>query len=187
MRMAFAKDNVYKWGFSFIMLFVFCIFTVIFAIALAYLRLEVYWYSRVTQIDVHTSIYHDVLALADEIRAVLYPDTSGWTEMTGRELERKLSQRFITVDTAELPLSRSQERKIRNLRSRQRFPVGKEDVSRSLSADASPYTEMTSPDMETKLGRRLQRLQCYQCRLGLRSVEEDCPYGCEPVMSTVYV
>lgn len=108
--------NEYQWGFSSLLLFTFCIFTILFTITLAVLHWELYCYSRSDRIDQPPSIYHDILELADELRSRLGNDVE---EMSVKELERRVKsyQGGLTVQSDKLPLSRKQERELRARRS----------------------------------------------------------------------
>lgn len=63
-----ADDN-YSWGFSSLLLFIFCCYTLLFSITLILLQADVYHNSRSAREVKPHSIYRDILFLANELRA----------------------------------------------------------------------------------------------------------------------
>ena len=104
--------NTYKWGFSSLPLFFFCILTALYVLALAMLQWEVYRYSRIGRVAGSPSIYRDILTLADEIRTRFVPPVQ---EFTAAELETmvRTDMKPLRADLGSLPLSRSEEAKMR--------------------------------------------------------------------------
>lgn len=110
--------NTYKWGFSSLLLFTFCVLTTFFTTALAFLQWDIYWHSRAARVGSEPCIYHDVLALADELHRALADTSKEWPEKNGGELKESMRDVLVRVDAFELPIARSEERSMRRRRDR---------------------------------------------------------------------
>lgn len=80
-------EKQYSWGFSSLLLFTFCIYTLGFVLTLVVLQTEVYWFSRVERFDPSYSLYQDILDIAAALNAKFGDDLKG---MSGKELHRKI-------------------------------------------------------------------------------------------------
>jgi hypothetical protein len=103
-----ASDQ-YSWGFSSMLLLTFCIYTLLFAAALILLQAEVYWYSRSDRLDLSSSIYTDILFLADAIQTRF---GHGIWDIPVKELDKQVRDHRggISVDVDKLPCSRIEMR-----------------------------------------------------------------------------
>lgn len=99
-----ASDQ-YSWGFSSMLLLTFCLYTCLFAMALIALQAEVYWYSQSDRLNLSTSIYADILFLADAMQTRF---GKGVWSLSVKELDKKISDHRggISVDLEPLPRSR---------------------------------------------------------------------------------
>jgi hypothetical protein len=61
--------SIYKWGFSFLVLFSFCMATLCFLLALQALAWSLYAHSRADRLEQHISVHRDVLDIAEELVA----------------------------------------------------------------------------------------------------------------------
>lgn len=100
-------------GFSSPLLIKFCVLTLWFVAAIVFLQLEVYWQGRVGNFDVRVSVYHDILLLANEVHVLLSAESLTWREMSERDLNTAVSARPMSIDVAELPLSKSEQSRLR--------------------------------------------------------------------------
>lgn len=109
--------NTYQWGFSSVLLFLFCVLTIVFAASLAFLHLEIYFHSRLYRRAGPPGTYHFILALATELQAILSHWNGHWTEITEQELIEAVQDRTIDVDARHLPCSRAEEpRSVRRIK-----------------------------------------------------------------------
>jgi hypothetical protein len=100
--------NSYQWGFSSLLLFCFSILTCLFAIAVAGLQGEVYWYSRVDRLRSQGTVYTDMMDLASELQARSGHDLKSapsWEVSDSVKQDRS----GLHVETSALPLCRSEE------------------------------------------------------------------------------
>lgn len=104
-------EDAYSWGFSSLLLLTFCLYTILFAMALVLLQTDVYWNSRHDRIHQSHSVYTDVLYLADELRA-RFGSTLGGNAQSPKKVEKMVEEEAkegLNIDVSELPLSRWQE------------------------------------------------------------------------------
>lgn len=67
-------STAYSWGFSSFLFLIFCIATLLFAVILVLLQLDVYFNSRSNRNDVSHNTYSNILMLADQLRQKLGHD-----------------------------------------------------------------------------------------------------------------
>lgn len=101
--------NAYRWGFSSLLVFTFGIVTLLFTLALAFLQAEVYLYSRVHRSGSESSLYHDILAFAEELQIALSGHSQKWSEMTGPALEIAVKDARVSIKTKKLPHPRREQ------------------------------------------------------------------------------
>lgn len=82
-------DDTYQWGFSFMMLFCFCIATALFVCVVAALHWNNEWRSRASRYKQHFSLYRDALDLSLELRALGDRDVEN---MSAKELDEYVKQ-----------------------------------------------------------------------------------------------
>lgn len=126
--------NTYQWGFSSLLLLGFCILTILFTLALAFLQLEVYWYSRLYRAGSDASVYHDILGLAEELWLALAKAPKSWADMTAQELTSMAEHVWLDLEADELPPSRSDERFARKDRDHRRSIASREKDAREEAA-----------------------------------------------------
>jgi hypothetical protein len=99
-----ASDQ-YSWGFSSMLLLTFCIYTLLFSATLILLQAEVYWYSRSDRLDFSSSIYADIVYLADAMRTKF---GDGILDIPVKELDKKVRDHRggIFIDVGTLPCTR---------------------------------------------------------------------------------
>jgi hypothetical protein len=102
-------SHQYSWAFSSMLLLTFCIYTLLFSAALILLQAEVYWYSRSDRLDLSSSIYTDILFLADAIQTRF---GHGIWDTPVKELDKQVRDHRggISVDVDKLPCSRMEMR-----------------------------------------------------------------------------
>lgn len=104
-------EDEYSWGFSFLLLFTFCILTICFALSLIMLQTDVYWNSRCDRDHQYYSIYTDALYLAGKLESRFGSMTGG--EAPPPETLEKLvegSKEGLKLEVTSLPLSRWEEK-----------------------------------------------------------------------------
>jgi hypothetical protein len=101
----------YQWGFSSLLLLVFCLLTALFAAILNMLHWNAFWNSRTDRYRYNTNHYRDAVDLVRELEATEIGDIV--RDMPARTLGRELEHNAdgVSLDTRSLPLSRKDERK----------------------------------------------------------------------------
>jgi hypothetical protein len=144
-----ASDQ-YSWGFSSMLLLTFCIYTLLFSAALILLQAEVYWYSRSDRLDLSSSIYTDILFLADAIQTRF---GHGIWDIPVKELDKQVRDHRggISVDVDKLPCSRMEMRTRRKKMTR-RTEDGKTQRLATMDhvseSDASGLRFLPIPDSD---------------------------------------
>ncbi len=87
--------NTYVWGFSFLILFVTCIWTIVFLTILGALYYDTYLHSADDRIEQSVSMYQDILDVAAGIRSIIHPN--GEDSLTAAELEAELKKSIIRI------------------------------------------------------------------------------------------
>lgn len=107
--------NTYQWGFASLLLFTFCVMTVMFVLIVTALRCDVYWNSRAGRLKSNISIYRDAMDLAIELQAQFGERA---VELSARELEEHIQGQkgAVSLQTVDLPLARWSEHKLRRAR-----------------------------------------------------------------------
>ena len=100
-------SGTYVWGFSFLMLFTFCVLTIIFTFVLSCVYADTYWNSKADLYEHPASIYRDILDLAREIKHILGEDGDN---LSTKELNQKIERNTTSVqlETDALLPSRSE-------------------------------------------------------------------------------
>ena len=101
----------YEWGFSFLLLFIFMVLTILFLSVLAWLQYNLHWHSRVDVIRPTLSQYCDVLAMAQEVRAELGRGVEDMTWEEIQELVKRKGHVGMGLDVDELPISRKEQKR----------------------------------------------------------------------------
>lgn len=100
----------YRWGFSSLLLFTFCLVSMLFAAIILVLDAEAYWHGRANRLDVPANVYRDALDLSIELRAQHGDEVE---QMPAKELlelvERERGR--MSVDVEDLPQSRGKLRR----------------------------------------------------------------------------
>lgn len=150
-------DDAYSWGFSSLLLLTFCIYTILFALALMVLQTDVYWNSRHDRDHQYHSMYTDVLYLAKELKAIFGGDVKNHLQSPKAFSKRVQSYKGgLRLEVEDLELSRWQERKISRTtktvaRSRRTSNILPEDLAYELgpvssqSHDQREATSTTDP------------------------------------------
>ena len=102
--------NTYQWGFSSLLLLVFCLMSTLFALIFLLLHWDIYWNSRAGRLRSHISIYRDAIDLVTELKRQFGEQVVG---LPAQELEQRVHgcRETIYLETDELPLSRRAERR----------------------------------------------------------------------------
>lgn len=115
----------YEWGFSFLLLFIFMILTILFLAILAWLQYDLHWHSRIDVIRPTFSQYCDILAMARELKAGLGEDVE---DMTWEEILHVVKTRGdvgVGLDVEGLPVSRKEQKRIESGRTLPGEPHGR--------------------------------------------------------------
>ncbi|KAK5709920.1 hypothetical protein LTR17_019368 [Elasticomyces elasticus] len=98
-------STIYHWGFSSLLLFAFCVTSLVFATTISLLDTESYWHGRTDRLDVPANIYRDALDLSIELRARYGEEVD---EMPSTELLDLINQKpsEISLDLTHLPQNR---------------------------------------------------------------------------------
>lgn len=98
----------YQWGISFLMLFIFCVLTVVFVILLCGVWYNVYWNSRADGLAHDFNVFSAVMDLASSIVEELGPDAA---LLSPKDLKEAVleSTGAMTINIDNLPLSRRDE------------------------------------------------------------------------------
>lgn len=108
-------SETYIWGFSYLMLFVFCFLTLIFAFVLSCVYLDTYHNSEADPFEQPASMYRDILDLAREIKRMLGEDGENIsTEEVNRRIEKDTSG--LELETASLVSSRREQKGLQHRR-----------------------------------------------------------------------
>lgn len=86
--------ETYIWGFSFLMLFVACVWTIVFAATLAVLHYNTFRHSPADRFEQSVSMYQDILDVAAGIRGILRVDEDS---LSAAELEKEVNQSIQTI------------------------------------------------------------------------------------------
>ena len=99
----------YQWGFSWLLLFLFCVFSAVFATTMTALHNDAFWRSRADRLRYSINHYRDAVDIVIELQAQLCDSVQ---KSSAEELEDhvKKSRLKIGVETAGLPVSRSAAR-----------------------------------------------------------------------------
>ncbi|EME45927.1 hypothetical protein DOTSEDRAFT_51541 [Dothistroma septosporum NZE10] len=99
--------ETYQWGFASLLLFTFCIFTIIFLCVLLALSVDVWLNSQVNRMEQSFSLYRDILDYASEIRAELGEQVEG---MSPKELQSSMDalKAEASISAYEYPPTRAQ-------------------------------------------------------------------------------
>ncbi|KAF7198100.1 hypothetical protein HII31_00456 [Pseudocercospora fuligena] len=86
--------STYMWGFSFLMLFIFCLLTAVFVSLLSWICYDSYWWSPADRYEQQISTYRDILDIGEEIRRTLGAESRelNGVELNGKELTRKIKE-----------------------------------------------------------------------------------------------
>lgn len=110
----------YEWGFSSLMLLVFCLISTIFALIVTALHSDAYWNGQADRLQYDVNHYRDAVDLVQDVRDKYFGDAI--YSMTAEDLKARLErrERTIALDTPELPASRMEEKRLRReaIRSR---------------------------------------------------------------------
>lgn len=98
------QSQRYIWGFSSILLFVFCVLTLVFATVLAALHYEPFWTTLESQTQYEFNIYRDAVDFACALESQALGGIL--RNMPARNLKKRLesTKSNITIQTSELPL-----------------------------------------------------------------------------------
>ncbi|GAB7330432.1 hypothetical protein MBLNU13_g02047t1 [Cladosporium sp. NU13] len=132
-----SKD--YVWGFSSLMLFTFCMFTVAVLLLLIVLHYDAYFNSMADRYKLQISPYRDVLDLAEELRSH-YGETEV-ASMPARELDKAMQLDPATAGLETATLHKTRAARWRQSSSRPRIPTwtrlrGDSEVAESSRTDA---------------------------------------------------
>jgi len=110
--------DTYKWGFSSLMLFTFCIVTIFVGLLVLNLHYDALCFGTADQYKLKISAYRDVLDLATELRT--HFGATHAERMSGPVLEKEMRQRpaRASLDTTEL-----RDAKVKTLWSSSRLPT----------------------------------------------------------------
>lgn len=102
-------SDKYEWGFSSLLLLVFCLFTIIFAMILTALHADAFWNSRADRHEYDVNHFRDAVDIVYELRDNYVEDSI--LHMPARELVQGLHDRdkSMQLDIKELPPSRSEQ------------------------------------------------------------------------------
>lgn len=100
----------YIWGFSSILLFIYCISSVIFAAILAFLHYESRWSGKIARARYELNTYRDAVDLVYDLQDNYFGDAL--RSMSAEVLKKQCANKSISMDTCELPLSRKEERRL---------------------------------------------------------------------------
>lgn len=98
----------YQWGFSSLLLFVFCLLTALFVAILNLLHWNAFWTSRTDRYRYDFNHYRDAVDLVRELETTEFGDVG---DMPARNLRRKLERNAdgVSLETQSLPLTRKEE------------------------------------------------------------------------------
>ena len=98
----------YRWGFSFLFLFIFCALTATFVALLCAVWWTVYWHGRFDRTDQGFNAYSAVMDLASNIAADL---GDAGADLTAEQLRKEVRRRrcVVKLNTQDLPMSRRDE------------------------------------------------------------------------------
>lgn len=99
----------YIWGFSSILLFVFCVLSVLFAAVLLALHFASMLCSRNGRSPYETNIYRDAVDLVYGLQDDCFGDTL--QDMSADDIWRQCRDKHISLETSELPLSWKEEKR----------------------------------------------------------------------------
>lgn len=99
----------YHWGFSSLLLFSFCMVSIIFASIMLFLDAEAYWHGHANRLDVPTNVYRDALDLSIELRTQHGEEVEQMPAKNLLELVEKERGR-MSVDVKDLPQTRGRLR-----------------------------------------------------------------------------
>lgn len=124
----------YQWGFSSLLLLVFCLFTIIFAITLTALNGHVFWTSRADRFCYDINHYKDAVDISRE----LHEQGLATQNMSAMQLRQEFrrSGAGICLDTDDLPCSRKEEwRQIRSDKRERKSQHHTAEASRGPTLD----------------------------------------------------
>lgn len=104
--------QTYQWGFSSLLLFSFCLLTILFFITILALQVDVWCNSQTNRMKQEFSLYRDILDFAHQLRTEI---GSKVEDMPAKDLEKSVKDQtaFVSVAAYEYPPSRAQERRSR--------------------------------------------------------------------------
>ena len=101
----------YQWGFSSLLLFVFCLLTALFTLVLSTLHSDAFWNSQIDRFEYDINHYRDAVGLVYELRDENFGDSI--QDKPARDLKREVerSDMATRLDAKELPPSRREARR----------------------------------------------------------------------------
>ena len=112
-------DAQYQWGFSAVLLLLFCIFTTLFGAVMLCLQWEVYYYSRANRIDVGIDGYRDAVHIVHALKEDLGDEVVD-DDSLGLRQRLKCYSGAVGIETSNLPAARARGGRRRGARAEQR-------------------------------------------------------------------
>ncbi|KAK4503501.1 hypothetical protein PRZ48_004416 [Zasmidium cellare] len=144
--------QTYQWGFSSLLLFTFCILTILFFVALLALHIDIWRNSQTNRINQKFSLYRDILDFAHQLRTEI---GSKVEDMPPKDLDQSVAAQadFVTVAAYEYPQSRAQERRSRR-KPKQPFNFRTDSMPRlrKMGSELKAGHEYSMGEMKRSLG-----------------------------------
>jgi hypothetical protein len=129
----------YIWGFSSLMLFSFCMLTIIVALILITLHYDAYFNSAADRYELSISPYRDLLDLAEELRA--HYGAAATADMPAKELDRAMREDPVATKLETDTLHRSRRARWKQAKASKKSFSRNDAWKRSKVADGQGATD----------------------------------------------